>query len=482
MKTTTYQVLFSLEPEFGIPGAVVVNNGDKNEFFLRFVIVELSDGANICFNCNSWVYPESKTNADRLFFSNTSYLPSKTPVALQDLRLEELVHLRGNGTGRRMEWERIYDYALYNDLGDPDKGEHHVRPVLGGSKQYPYPRRGRTGRPLSHKDRLTETRHKIINLDFYVPPEERFSPSKLSEFITNSIHAVVHFVIPEVKSLLEGDVGSFKSFDQMRKDLYSGNRGYFLEGKVMESLKAFLPEDIFAEVVRTIKGKTNSVKFPVPRVIATNEYAWKSDEEFAREMLAGINPVVIRRLEAFPPVGSGGSRSSITNNHVERNLGGLSIQQAMYRKRIFILDHQDYLMPYLAQINSQGDICAYASRTLLFLRDDETLMPLVIELSLPGPKKGEVKNRVFLPASEGNDAALWQLAKAHVAVNDSGYHQLISHWQAAHACRRRALHHSYEKATEHDASDPQVTRPPFQGHYADKHTCSERPPEFRWDP
>jgi Lipoxygenase len=78
-----------------------------------------------------------------------SYLPSKTPMPLRDLRQEELVVLRGNGKGERKTWERIYDYDYYNDLGRPDKGEDHARPVLGGTQMYPYPRRCRTGRPVS---------------------------------------------------------------------------------------------------------------------------------------------------------------------------------------------------------------------------------------------------------------------------------------------------------------------------------------------
>lgn len=84
-----------------------------------------------------------------------SYIPSQTPNGIKRLREKELVTLRGDGFGERKKYERIYDYDVYNDIGDStdnDNGDNK-RPVLGG-KQLPYPRRCRTGRSRSNKGTL----------------------------------------------------------------------------------------------------------------------------------------------------------------------------------------------------------------------------------------------------------------------------------------------------------------------------------------
>lgn len=86
-------------------------------------------------------------------------------------------------------------------------------------------------------------------------------------------------------------------------------------------------------------------------------------------------------------------------------------------------------MPFLRRINSTSNKI-YGSRTLLFLKSDGTLKILVIELSLPHPdgdQYGCIRS-VYTPAEQGVESSIWQLAKAYVAVNDSGNHQLISHW------------------------------------------------------
>lgn len=104
-------------------------------------------------------------------------------------------------------------------------------------------------------------------------------------------------------------------------------------------------------------------------------------------------------------------------------------KQAIEKKKLFLLDDHDAIMPYLRKINSTSSK-AYATRTILFLKDDGTLRPLAIELSLPNPRGdhfGAVSN-VYLPATEGVQSYIWLLARAYAVVNDSNYHQLISHW------------------------------------------------------
>lgn len=90
-------------------------------------------------------------------------MPSQTPSGLTRLREEELVLLRGNGEGERKSSDRIYDYDVYNDLGDPNTSIDLKRPVLGGSKQYPYPRRCRTGRKHSNAGYLLALCNTLIS-------------------------------------------------------------------------------------------------------------------------------------------------------------------------------------------------------------------------------------------------------------------------------------------------------------------------------
>lgn len=70
-------------------------------------------------------------------------MPSQTPPGLKDLRWEDLLSIRGNGKGERKPYDRIYDYAPYNDLGNLDKDSDLARLVLAGEERL-YARRCRT--------------------------------------------------------------------------------------------------------------------------------------------------------------------------------------------------------------------------------------------------------------------------------------------------------------------------------------------------
>jgi len=105
--------------------------------------------------------------------------------------------------------------------------------------------------------------------------------------------------------------------------------------------------------------------------------------------------------------------------------------QALADGRLFILDYYETFMSYLTKINELPSAKAYATRTFLFLKDDGTLKPLAIELSKSHTcicLFTVIESTVVLPAERGVESTIWQLAKAHVIVNDTNYHQLISHW------------------------------------------------------
>ncbi|XP_047954601.1 probable linoleate 9S-lipoxygenase 5 [Salvia hispanica] len=437
---SAYEVTFDWEEDIGIPGAFLIKNNHHSEFFLKTLTLEDVPGhehAPIHFVCNSWVYPSDKYKSDRIFFANQAYLPSQTPPPLLPYREAELLVLQGDGTGELQEWDRVYDYAYYNDLGDPDSGEDSARPVLGGSSQYPYPRRGRTGRPPTETDPNTESRIPLLmSLNIYVPRDERFGHLKLSDFLGYGLKSITQFLLPELTDLCASLSNEFTSFEDVLQ-IYEG--GIKLpEGPLLQNIYDNVPVELLSDIFH--RDDDGFFKYPMPDIIKESKTAWRTDEEFAREMVAGMNPVIISRLQEFPPKSNldtqlyGNQSSKITWDHIKNGVDELTLEEALETNRLFILNHHDSLMPYLRRINSTTTKM-YATRTLLFLQKDGSLRPLAIELSLPHPDGDEhgAVSQVYTPAQDGVEGSIWQLAKAYVGVSDSGVHQLISHWLNTHA-------------------------------------------------
>ncbi|GKA76598.1 linoleate 13S-lipoxygenase 3-1, chloroplastic [Tanacetum coccineum] len=206
-----------VESDFGVSGAITITNKHHKEFYLKSITIEGFACGPVYFPCNSWVQSVNDHAEPRIFFSNQPYLPDQTPAGIKLLREKELRDLRGDGTGVRKLSDRIYDYDVYNDLGNPDRGNDFIRPLLGGQK-IPYPRRCRTGRAPSDTDISAESRvEKPFPL--YVLRDEQFDESKQNTFSTSWLKAVLHNLLPSMVASISKK-HDFKGFSQI-ESLYN---------------------------------------------------------------------------------------------------------------------------------------------------------------------------------------------------------------------------------------------------------------------
>ncbi|KAL1313404.1 hypothetical protein HN51_039960 [Arachis hypogaea] len=428
----TYTAEFIVDSNFGDPGAITVSNKHQREFFLESITIEGFASGPLHFPCNSWVRPTTKDHpGKRVFFSNKPYLPRDTPTGLRVMREKELKNLRGDGTGVRKLSDRIYDFDTYNDLGNPDRGADLSRPTLGGSQEHPYPRRCRTGRSPTDTDMRAESRVEKPH-PMYVPRDEQFEESKQNTFFIKRLKAVLHNLIPRLKASLSVNNHDFNDFSDV-DGLFS--EGLLIKSRLKDDQSSVLNKIPLPELVTKIQESSQGLlKFDIPKIISLDKFAWLRDDEFARQAIAGVNPVNIERLQVFPPVSKLDSRiydiqeSALKEEHILGQLNGMTVHQAIEENKLFMLDYHDIYFPFLEGINSVDGRKCYATRTLFFLTPLGTLKPIAIELSLPGSK------RVVTPPVDATTNWMWQLAKAHVCANDSGAHQLVNHWLRTHAC------------------------------------------------
>ncbi|MQL99797.1 hypothetical protein Taro_032526 [Colocasia esculenta] len=411
---------FIVDSSFGTPGAVAVTNGHQREFFLESIVVEGFLCGPILFNCHSWVQSSRDYPDKRIFFTDKPYLPSETPAGLRELRKKELEALRGDGKGVRKLSDRIYDYDTYNDLGNPDKGHELVRPPLGGEK-LPYPRRCRTGRLPMETDFSAESRVEDP-LPLYVPRDDAFEEDRMEMLAEGKRKAMLRVFVPSiVASFSGGDFGGFHHVDSLYKD------GIRLKRGLQEDLIKKFP--FLSKIQEACEG---FLRYDNPTIISKDKFAWLRDDEFARQAIAGINPV-------FPPVSKldpavyGPPESAIREEHILCHLEGMSVQQALEEKKLFMLDYHDVYLPFLDRINAQDGRKSYATRTIFFLTEQGTLKPVAIELCLPPGAPATRSRRIMTPPTDATGTWLWQLAKAHVCSNDAGVHQLVNHWLRTHA-------------------------------------------------
>ncbi|KAJ3679572.1 hypothetical protein LUZ60_017583 [Juncus effusus] len=426
-----YIAEFSVDSAFGEPGAITILNRHQKEFYLETIVVQGFPTGPVHFPCDSWVQPSRIQPNKRIFFSNKPYLPSETPPGLRKLRETELNELRGDGKGERKLTDRVYDYDIYNDLGNPDKAEL-VRPTIGGDNKLPYPRRLRTGRPPAKTDETVESRVEYPD-PIYIPRDEEFEEKKLQMLADGDVKALLHNIVPLLVSSLSPETNDFNGFHDIDN--------LFKEGlRLKQALQDYLLEKI--PFVSKIQEKSEGLlRYDTPHILTKDKFAWIRDDEFARQALAGINPVNIERIQEFPIKSKldlaiyGPPESAIKEEHIRGHLNGMSVQQVLEQNRLYMLDFHDIYLPFLDKINAQDGRKAYGTRTIFFLTDLGTLKPIAIELCLPHSSPNCTRSkRVLTPPTDATSNWLWQLAKAHVCSNDAGVHQLVNHWLRTHAC------------------------------------------------
>ncbi|MCL7034357.1 hypothetical protein MKW94_005361, partial [Papaver nudicaule] len=254
-ETVEFDVTFEWDESIGTPGAFFIKNYHHSEFFLKTLILDDVPGTGpVHFVCKSWVYPAKFYSYTRIFFANQSYLTSTTPEPLRKYREDELRNLRGDGTRELRNWDRVYDYATYNDLG-------LNRPVLGGSKEFPYPRRVRTGRKPNKKDPRHESRLCILNINIYCPRDEKFSRIKFSDFLAVSIKSLGQVLLPEIKTVFNKAPNEFNTYEEVLQ-IY---KGYEKQNIDPNSLKSSGRFELIKELFRSDGEKFT--KYPKAEVI-----------------------------------------------------------------------------------------------------------------------------------------------------------------------------------------------------------------------
>ncbi len=149
----------------------------------------------------------------------------------------------------------------------------------------------------------------------------------------------------------------------------------------------------------------------VPEIAKT----WATDEEFARQRLNGINPILIKLATEIP------EKFPVTDEIIKGLIPETtSLNTLLAQKRLFLQDYQilDGLEPML------GRFCV-APVCLFWVDDTGKLMPLAIQL---GQTIADAKT-IFTPKDEH---WTWLMARTFVQSADATYHEVAAHLTRTH--------------------------------------------------
>ena len=141
---------------------------------------------------------------------------------------------------------------------------------------------------------------------------------------------------------------------------------------------------------------------------------WQSDLEFGRQRLTGTNSTQLHLCWRIP------EKFGVTSDMVEPLLEGLTLQEALNNKRLFIVDYE-----CLVDIPHSDDVVCCAPLALFFCNGEGKLLPVAIQLY----QDKDQSNPVFLPT---DPKYTWIMAKMWFNNADSAVHQAWTHLGYTH--------------------------------------------------
>lgn len=149
---------------------------------------------------------------------------------------------------------------------------------------------------------------------------------------------------------------------------------------------------------------------------------WRRDDEFAQQRFNGINPTLIRRVEADFPWAQ---RFPVSDALLQGVIpSGSTIASLSSEGRLFICDYEE-----LHGLPAPPENYLTAPLALFFVDNQKQLMPAAIQLyQVPSET-----NPIFTPNPAHTTPGCWAVAKMHVQVADALLHEVTSHYLATHA-------------------------------------------------
>ena len=142
---------------------------------------------------------------------------------------------------------------------------------------------------------------------------------------------------------------------------------------------------------------------------------WMQDEEFARQRLDGINPLLLKLATEIP------AHFAVSDETVRGLIPAqASLASLLAERRLFLLDYE--ILHGLQPV--YGRFCV-APIALFWLDDRRRLMPLAIQLGQSPAEAGTV----FTPKDEH---WTWLLARSYLQSADGTYHEVVSHLTRTH--------------------------------------------------